>query len=157
MPTPNFVPYFGAECQMAVVSQGSPPSSWELAAELASVQTALAAMADPRSGSGPFRTEQVEEGRASGWLGYDLDEAGTRELANATRAYVGLGTTNPVLTLRVPNAAGLEQSLQQALTRILAGTSEPASALAEVQQNWTNLAAAIPEFRAIVRKSAGLE
>ena len=104
---------------------------------------ALAGMAAPGLGAGPFRAEQIEDGRRGAWLRYDFDPARTAALARAARDNLGVEVGNPAVVLRTPNQADVVAVLAAAVRR---GATDPAADPAEV------LRGADRELRAVAGK-----
>src|SRR5262249_48884413 len=137
--TSNRVPYLGGAGWLACVPSTSKQqeAALDLLADLAGPSRSAQAALEPVRGGGPTRTDQLLRER---WDGYDLDRAHTRELKDAlNQKLLQHNIKNPVLCLRIPDAAVHRAALVAKVRRALLEGEPAQRALDEVAKDWQAL------------------
>jgi ABC-type glycerol-3-phosphate transport system substrate-binding protein len=140
IPAPgNFIPYVGAHGWLGVVPKSAPHAAeaFALLAHLSNPTTSAEVVSEPAWGGGAFRREHLTSGA---WDAFGLNAERTRALVVALQAELMPIAINPVVALRIPDAARHEQILGEELRAALKEpTKDPAEALKAATRRWQEL------------------
>jgi hypothetical protein len=154
----NRVPYLGGAGWLAAVRRpsGQAEVAFDLLADLCGPVRGMQIVLEPRWGGGPTRSDQVLRER---WESFDLGGARALALRDAVSGtLLQHGLKNPVLCLRVAEAAAFRDGLDAHLRASLQGGGDARAALGRVEKRWKELVAkrGTGEFLKEYRISLGL-
>jgi hypothetical protein len=152
----NVVPYVGSSGALGAVRSDSKvaDTAFDLLYYLCNDAISQEIVHNPSLGGGPVRDGHLTR-QSAGWFAYGLDEANTLHLREAVRDIADPRLDNPGIALRIPDQATHRAALVAAIRRALRDKSDPAAALAAVDQKWRQLDGDPAKARTLYRMSLG--
>jgi ABC-type glycerol-3-phosphate transport system substrate-binding protein len=152
----NMVPYVGSSGALGAVRSGSKAAdaAFDLLYFLCNDAISQEIVHNPLLGGGPVRDAHLTR-QSAGWFAYGLDEPNTLRLREAVRDIADPRLDNPGIALRIPDQATHRAALVAAIRQTLHDKSDPAAALAAVDQKWRQLDGDPAKARTLYRLSLG--